>query len=263
MTTVEAKIHVDHEAALNWGISTSMKNCIHLTMIKIVRKEDQYHSGDDREVLLTKQDIYFDSAYDLTKYCVGKDGDKVMEYGPVKTVNLTKSKLLKFVNTVNEAKKTLNDFGLDYSNGTCLKSTLSFMQKKGWNIGKKIGDRVDLTQSFPLKYEGGMYVDAIHPVLSLDSNDELGIAVLMQRLNSATGKKLDAKSIAMSVSDVNAFYEKLFSLQDVEDDSGFWIHKYFPSLTDKLQPLVFDVNGVQIIEDNEEQSLKGKFITEF
>ena len=108
-----------------------------------------------------------------------------------------------------------------------------------------------------------MYVDAIHPVRSLDSNDELGMAVPMQRLNYAAGKKLDANIIAMSVNDVNDFYEKIFSLQDVEDDSGFWIHKYFPSLTDKLQPLVFDVNRFQIIEDNEEQSLKRNFITEF
>ena len=92
---------------------------------------------------------------------------------------------------------------------------------------------------------------------------ELGIAVLMQRLNSATGKKLDANSIAMSVNYVNAFYEKIFSLQDVEDDSELWIHKYFPSLSNKLQPLVFDVNGVQIIEDKEEQSLKGMFIPGF
>ena len=122
---------------------------------------------------------------------------------------------------------------------------------------------MDLTQCFPLKYEGGMYVDAIHPVRSLDSNDELGMAVPMQRLNYAAGKKLDANIIAMSVNDVNDFYEKIFSLQDVEDDSGFWIHKYFPSLTDKLQPLVFDVNGFQIIADNEEQSLKRNFITEF
>ena len=91
-------------------------------------------------------------------------------------------------------------------------------------MGKQIGDRVDLTQSFNLKHEGGMYVDIIHPVLSWDSDDELGIAVLMHRVNSANGKKLDAKSIVMSVAYVNALYEKLFSPQVGEHNDFKFYH---------------------------------------
>ena len=78
MVTVKAKIHVDHEEILHWSIPQLQKHCINITLIKMARKEDQYHSGEEREVLLQKQDIYFDSKYDLTQYSPDKDKDKIL-----------------------------------------------------------------------------------------------------------------------------------------------------------------------------------------
>lgn len=82
------------------------KNCVELTVLKVVRKQDQFHDGQEREMLITKQELFFDENYNVARYQIMKEEDKICERSAPRTINLTKFKLIKFINTMNDMKRS-------------------------------------------------------------------------------------------------------------------------------------------------------------
>lgn len=95
----------------------------------------------------------------------------------------------------------------------------------------------------------------MHPILGLDDENRLGIALLMQRLDTATSKFVDNKTIILSVQDIDAIYSKLFSSANVDDDS-YWVHicESFLSKT-QLEKSFFPYEYLDCFERLDERSL--------